>query len=78
MARRTTRSRGMSAARTGDTPPSISDEMMTRSDPGELFADGVKIRDTECVGAMTPDTDPLEPESPLDAASRRRPLRPVA
>jgi hypothetical protein len=45
----------------GGTPLSISDEIMARSDPGELFADGRKIRNTERVGAMTPDTDPPEP-----------------
>jgi hypothetical protein len=49
-----------------DTPPSISDQLLAQSDRGELFADGLKIRDTERVGAMTPDTDPPEPAPPLD------------
>jgi hypothetical protein len=56
-----------------DTPPSISDELLARSDPGELFADGLKIRDSQRVGAMTPDTDPPEPAPPLDPSRSASP-----
>jgi hypothetical protein len=78
MEHRTTRSRGATAARPGGTPPSISDEILARTDRGKLFAaDGRKLRNTERVGAMAPDTDPPEPGPLLDAASRHRPLRPV-
>jgi hypothetical protein len=78
MGRRTTLPRGATAARAGGTPPSISDEIMARSDRGKLFAaDGRKLRNTERVGAMAPDTDPPEPGPLPDAASRHRPLRPV-
>lgn len=58
MVTRNTRSRSTAAARLGGTPPSSSDERLARSDHGELFAgDGRKLRDTERVGAMAPDTD---------------------
>jgi hypothetical protein len=67
MGRRTTLPRGATAARAGGTPPSISDEIMARSDRGKLFAaDGRKLRNTERVGAMAPDTDPPEPERSQD------------
>ncbi len=43
---------------------------------GKLFADdGRKVRDTERVGAMSPDTDPPEPGAPAHAAPDRPPHR---
>jgi hypothetical protein len=46
-----------------DTPASVSDEQLARSDRGKLFTeDGRKVRDIARVGAMAPDTDP--PDSP--------------
>ncbi|HSK00602.1 MAG TPA: hypothetical protein VK932_05150 [Kofleriaceae bacterium] len=62
-------------ARTGTTPPSVSDEQMEGAVHGKLFADdGRKVRDTERVGAMSPDADPSEhgataheePDAPVD------------
>jgi len=57
----------------GRTPPSISDEQLARSDHGKLFADdGRKVRNTERVGAMAPDTDPPEPGPPRTPAGHGR------
>jgi hypothetical protein len=70
--------------RTGTTPPSVSDERAARTDPGKLFADdGRKVRDTERVGAMSPDADPSEhgataheePDAPLDEEPAHPPHR---
>ena len=58
----------------GRTPPSISDEQLARSDHGKLFADdGRKVRNTERVGAMAPDTDPPEPGPPRTPAGTAEP-----
>jgi len=73
MAPRKRPSRSAAAARAGGTPPSISDELMARSDRGKLFTDdGRKVRDTGRVGAMTPDTDPPDSGLPAHAASQGR------
>lgn len=70
------RTRAASAGRSGATPPSSSDELMRRTDRGKLFADdGRKVRDTEHVGARSPDTDPPEPGAPAHAAPGRTPHR---
>ncbi len=59
--------------RPGETPPSISDEQLARSDRGKLFADdGRKVRNTERVGAMAPDTDPPDAGPPVNPAFRTR------
>jgi hypothetical protein len=68
------------AGRPGGTPLSVSDEkeQLAGSDPGRLFADdGRKVRDTERVGAMSPDADPDTgpPSMPKPRRPWARPIR---
>jgi len=74
MPRRTHDSPGRRLAEHPDTPDSVSDEQLARSDRGKLFTDdGRKVRATARVGAMTPDTDPPDSGPPPDPQLRRRP-----
>lgn len=57
----------------------MTDENVTEPDRGKLFEDdGRKARNTDRVGAVTPDTDPPEPPPPRTrvqkARSRARPI----
>lgn len=65
------RARAASAGRPGTTPPSISDELMKGTERKLFTDDGRKVRDTEHVGARSPDTDPPEPGAPAHAGQGR-------